>query len=756
MQKFLTFLAAILIMALPAFAGDKAKHDAAKKGKLPALNKITLLPPFTQTKAHKVGNIWLSVTNFGQFGNEGRRPSCEFPANSNIEYLFTGAIWIGAIVDRDDGTGVDTLVSFGFDGWQDWNELFPGFTENDSILERTNRRDFPNYDSTAFSEQDFIAVYTDTNTIYAWEGHQKPLGVEITQKSYAWRDTTAEDFVIFDYRIKNISRTIGPPKTFNKFFMGIYIDGDCGHTSIPSYYTDDITGFLRVNAVGDTFNVAWIKDNDGDNGLTPGITGIRVLFPDPRTIAYNWWDPPTDWGPTDRNDPNDYSGHPDTDAKKYRIMSNGKIDPDQTKSNPPPGINPNGMDSRYLLSFGPLEVSPDSTLRLILAYLGGQPQGAQTEFDDLVLNARRAKTVYSNPLPPPSTSALEVSVKTPARQPVERAKIVITRSGYRQELFTDNLGNASITLLYSEYTVVLSKWGFLPKTLPISISSPTTQLALTIEPGYIETFTKAQVWSLRDSSDQSIRNWYIGRAAELSGTYRQYLPHFDHTGDAGGYAAISLAFRGSSIMTSPVLDATGISNPHLQFARFYNPYNWANTQANDTLKVLLSNDNGATWKEIVAYTNIDTSWQVLTFRVADFIPPTSQMKMRFVNLEEQNAGTRLPSYCMIDDVKLVSASTVAVAEETAPLPISLELLQNYPNPFNPSTIIRWQQPHDGVTEIIVHNVLGQRVATFHTKALRAGEHHFQLRLDGHPSGVYFYQVRVNGVFSEIRKMLVMK
>jgi len=417
MKRFLALLTIISIVGGAAVAGDKAKHDAAQKGRHPALNK-TLLAPFTQTKAHKVGNIWLSVTNFGEFGSRGRRPSCEFPANSNIEYLFVGSMWIGAIVDRDNGTGVDTLVSFGFDGWQDWNELFPGFTQKDSIHERTIRPNALNFSADAISEQDYVAVYSDTNIAFAWEGHQKPLGVKITQKSYAWSYSYAEDFVIFDYLIENISRTVGKPKTFKKLFMGVYIDGDCGYTSLPNYFADDITGFLRVNNDGDTVNVAWIKDNDGDNGLTPGVSGVRVLFPDPKTISYNWWDPPTDWGPTDPNNRNDYSGHPDTDPKKYRIMSNGVIDPDQTQSNPPAGIDPNAMDTRYFLSFGPFDVPPDSTLKLTLAYIGGQPEGENDEFDDLGINARWARDVYDNPPadgkpdfsgpPPPPSPNMEI------------------------------------------------------------------------------------------------------------------------------------------------------------------------------------------------------------------------------------------------------------------------------------------------------------------------------------------------------------
>jgi len=45
--------------------------------------------------------------------------SCEYPVNSRIEYLFNGALWVGAIVGRD------TLVSVAAEGWFGIKELFP-------------------------------------------------------------------------------------------------------------------------------------------------------------------------------------------------------------------------------------------------------------------------------------------------------------------------------------------------------------------------------------------------------------------------------------------------------------------------------------------------------------------------------------------------------------------------------------------------------------------------------------------------------
>ena len=386
---WISFLAIML-----AFDAGFSRNYNSKKER-ESLQKVAL--PFTDYKTHDVGNMWLSIRNTGRFGDVPNEPSCEFPANSGVEYLFSGAIWIAAIVDGD------TMASIADQGWGAGPggrryAFFPGWTEDDSIKWNSTRPG-PHYDSLAVSEQDFIATYSDTSLTAAFEGHE-PMGIHVTQKSYAWSYSYAEDFILFDFLIENRSRDIFPePQKYEKLYMGVYIDGDCGYTGITNYHQDDITGFLKTNSEGDEVNVAWIKDNDGDDGLTPGVTGVRPLFPPPETVSYNWWDPPSDWGPTDPSNPKDWGYIPELPSHMYRIMSNGYIDPDQTKANAPSSINTSGMDTRYFLSFGPFDVEADSTLKLTLAYVGGLPNDAtgQDEFDDLGRNARWAKDVYDNP-----------------------------------------------------------------------------------------------------------------------------------------------------------------------------------------------------------------------------------------------------------------------------------------------------------------------------------------------------------------------
>ena len=56
-------------------------------------------------KYTNVGNIGLTVTNYGTIGNGfvtfPNQPSCQYPLGSGIENLFVGGIWIGGVKDGD-------------------------------------------------------------------------------------------------------------------------------------------------------------------------------------------------------------------------------------------------------------------------------------------------------------------------------------------------------------------------------------------------------------------------------------------------------------------------------------------------------------------------------------------------------------------------------------------------------------------------------------------------------------------------------
>ncbi len=117
---------------------------------------------------------------------------------------------------------------------------------------------------------------------------------------------------------------------------------------------------------------------------------------------------------------------------------------------------------------------------------------------------------------------------------------------------------------------------------------------------------------------------------------------------------------------------------------------------------------------------------------------------------------------------LISDPTIAKAVITPSLsynevPNVFELSQNYPNPFNPTTNIQFILPEDAIVTLKVYNILGQEVATLASKELfTEGMNDVEFDASRLSSGVYFYQISVDGVgenagkFTQVKKMVLMK
>ncbi|MBT8377947.1 MAG: T9SS type A sorting domain-containing protein [Ignavibacteria bacterium] len=86
---------------------------------------------------------------------------------------------------------------------------------------------------------------------------------------------------------------------------------------------------------------------------------------------------------------------------------------------------------------------------------------------------------------------------------------------------------------------------------------------------------------------------------------------------------------------------------------------------------------------------------------------------------------------------------------------SYKLEQNYPNPFNPSTNISFRIAESGFSSLKVYDVLGNEISTLINEELSAGE--YEVVFDGNalPSGIYFYQLKVDE-YNISKKMVLIK
>jgi len=112
-------------------------------------------------------------------------------------------------------------------------------------------------------------------------------------------------------------------------------------------------------------------------------------------------------------------------------------------------------------------------------------------------------------------------------------------------------------------------------------------------------------------------------------------------------------------------------------------------------------------------------------------------------------------------------TSVSPTEISGPLPSDFSLCQNFPNPFNATTNIRYALPGGDRmvplhTTLKIYNILGQEVWTLVDEQQDAGLYLITWngrdnRDNGVPSGIYFYQLLVNGgQWSETRKMLSLR
>ncbi len=464
----------VFLTALSAWAIDDLPRDPERFARrFDALNKTTVDVPNSLNRSHKVGNVWMTITNYGTFGSNfmdqwdemlepdgSPAPSFEFPAGSGSNYLYAGAIWFGAVVD------VDTLVSVGSDGWMRIHEMYPAAIPNGEIISRSTRKSSKDYSDEAISEQDYIAEYFDTLTSTAYidpdpydgRPHQ-PLGLKIIQKSYSWSYEYAQDFILLDFTIFNISNNL-----IRSAYMALYVDADCWNRALPQTregFKDDYSGYkLTVPStypgLQDTINIAWTADNDGDPvgsafdyTSSTAVAGTRVVRgpmnssgcgPAPLNYSFNWWTSESntnfDWGPRDSRRYRDFGtggqGTPAGDPNKYYIMSNREFDYDQlfaaidfsdstywlapTNSSLASNIA-DGFDTRYLFSFGPLEdMEPGDSVNITIGYVGGDnfhvnaddfrkyfdPDDPEKfydklDFTDFGVNAQWAAWVFDNP-----------------------------------------------------------------------------------------------------------------------------------------------------------------------------------------------------------------------------------------------------------------------------------------------------------------------------------------------------------------------
>lgn len=347
-------------------------------------------PPAVTDMYTNVGLLGLGITNLGYIGNSfsNQRPSGEYYLHSNVEHVYSGGIWVGAVMA--DGQIRVSTGSQDANGVGQGNEIrefdLIGFCQEDSVKSMSNRQNALNYDISALATQHIECNFNDYANPEG--GGHVPLGIKINMRTLAWSSRNADDFVMLNYRIINIS-----PWELRDLYLGLWMDTTVGNTDetdpygtgapVTWNYYDDLNGAWGAEGDVDPIHtpendysiwMAYEHDDDGENGMATSWIGYRLLgTSEPAQppvgqspVSYNQWGfrhvPQADDVYVDPDDPDvELPG-------KYQFMSNRQFDVGETQE----GNYSIPSNWVSLLSTGPFPLlAPNDTISITFAVVAG-------------------------------------------------------------------------------------------------------------------------------------------------------------------------------------------------------------------------------------------------------------------------------------------------------------------------------------------------------------------------------------------------
>jgi Zn-dependent metalloprotease len=208
---------------------------------------------------------------------------------------------------------------------------------------------------------------------------------------------------------------------------------------------------------------------------------------------------------------------------------------------------------------------------------------------------------------------------------------------------------------------------------------------------------------------------------------------------------------GKTTLLTSIFDATAapFTCPIISYYRWFSN-NGGELPGTSYWQVDISNDGGVTWYS-VEHTNLtDQLWKRVMFFVQDYVPPSNNMRMRFVASDFTSTGSLVEAG--VDDWDLIGfVGPVAVPDPgTAPRPMALAPAA--PNPFQSLTRLHYTLPVAGRVDLSVYDIHGRAVRALVAADQEAGPH--TIEWDGRdngghpaPSGPYFLRLSQGGIQS---------
>ncbi len=383
-----------------------------------------------------VGEVQINITNWGLIGSTysiarpwSSAPSCQWPAGSGNEYLWSAGLWVGGVVLGERLCSTGGLGS----EWSPHDDIestiyeaiagkilrpsgnptaggnrapSPGPDDDrDDLIDEEILNGFDD-DGDGFIDEDFAQIgnqmfvltnYDNTRLIQELFPDHSPMNLEVVQTSFQWENDQVDDFVGFDYKITNIGVT-----DVEKVYIGFFADSDIGPSGAGGTADDDMAGSWPRNTPGSPglvrasdgsfvpLQVGYMFDNAESNPLD-GYFGIVFLGHDvdpagrfaPTTVGMRTFQSFSGQAAFDQG------GDPTNDDERYQLLSAPVEEWD--------GDTQLGRqaDFRFLVSAGPFEVMPPGgSLSFQVGMVVGSGLGTEDGGLGLLANAAEAALTW--------------------------------------------------------------------------------------------------------------------------------------------------------------------------------------------------------------------------------------------------------------------------------------------------------------------------------------------------------------------------
>ena len=414
----------MVCLALPATARVDVENPIVEMGYNPG--GIFILDG---SYVMNVGEVQINITNWGLIGSGfsvpttfADAPSCQWPAGSGDEYLWSAGLWVGGVVlgerlvsaggwnsefyplDELEATiyeavGTKLVRPQGNTGASGRRLPMPGADDDgDGLIDEETLNGLDD-DEDGLIDEDFgqvgnqMMVLTNyDNTGLAQENNpdHTPMNLEVTQSSYQWENDQVDDFVGFEYTITNVGVT-----DVQKVYIGFFADSDIGTRGGSGIADDDMAGSFR-GSVRASDN-SWVPVEVGfmwdaaENSRLEGYFGILFLGHDIDPAGVN---APTSVGMRtfqkfSGNQSFEQGGDPTNDDEAYQLLS---ADLDEWDADTLPGKE---ADFRFLVSAGPFKaLEPNETLRFQVGMVVGPGLGSPMGGPGLLANCAEAALTW--------------------------------------------------------------------------------------------------------------------------------------------------------------------------------------------------------------------------------------------------------------------------------------------------------------------------------------------------------------------------